>query len=144
MLPPDHRLRTDEERVAARVIEGEAIMIHLGTGVYYSTTGAGSTIWSLLDAGHSIEETARAVADRYGADVDRVLADVRALATRLLDEGLAVADPEREPTVGHPPEEVPDAPPYSAPVLERYDDLGALLALDPPLPGLQDVPWAEE
>jgi hypothetical protein len=144
MLEPNYRLRTDSENVAARVIEGEAIMIHLGTGVYYSMDRAGATMWTLLDSGHSLEETARILSERYGEGFDRVLGDVQMLAVRLVEEGLALPDAERaagdRPAVDGGSPEVP----YETPRLERYDDLGALLALDPPLPGLRDVPWSEE
>ena len=30
---------------------------------------------------------------------------------------------------------------YTPPVLEVYTDMSDLLALDPPMPGLADIPW---
>ena len=32
---------------------------------------------------------------------------------------------------------------YESPQLKIYRDLGDLLALDPPIPGLEDTPWRE-
>jgi hypothetical protein len=30
---------------------------------------------------------------------------------------------------------------YEPPKLNAYRDMGDLLALDPPMPGLEDIPW---
>jgi hypothetical protein len=36
-----------------------------------------------------------------------------------------------------------DKLPYELPKLNIYRDMGDLLALDPPVPGLGDTPWKE-
>jgi hypothetical protein len=35
----------------------------------------------------------------------------------------------------------PELRPYEPPVLERYADMEDLLALDPPMPGIANLPW---
>ena len=40
------RLKPNEEEVAAKVLDGEAILINLSNGAYYSTDKRGAFIWS--------------------------------------------------------------------------------------------------
>ena len=44
------------KKVVHQTIDGEAIIIHFDTGIYYSLAGAGAEIWALLAAGQSIDE----------------------------------------------------------------------------------------
>ena len=141
MLGPDDRLVPNTSEVAGEVIEGEAIIIDLASGVYYSMTGAGGVLWALLEEGRSLGAAAAAIAARYDVPVDRVRADVERVAAELLQHGLVVrgdaAPPPRPPAAPGPEPQ----PAYEAPQLHVYRDLSALLALDPPAPGLRDIPW---
>jgi hypothetical protein len=140
----DH-LRPNEGEVAAKVMDGEAIMINLSNGMYYSMDGVGGLIWSLIDDGYNLEQVASAVARRYEVDLAVARADVERLAAELLEEKLVFVA-EGPPTSARNGNEAAAAGPgaklpYVPPLLNAYRDLGALLALDPPMPGLQDVPW---
>ena len=48
----------DRRRVVHETIDGEAILIHMETGFYYSLEGSGSEIWSGLVAGRATEDIA--------------------------------------------------------------------------------------
>ena len=45
------RHRINSPQVVNETIQGEAIVIHLGTGTYYSLQGTGAAIWDARSAG---------------------------------------------------------------------------------------------
>ena len=134
------RLRVNTERVAAKVIDGEAIIINLANGRYYSMTGTGALVWSLLAGGATIESVADSLAARYDVDAAACRADVERLVDELLvEELLASTDEPPSPPTGPSAD---DPTTYESPRLEVYSDMEDLLALDPPLPALGDLPWS--
>lgn len=141
MLTPHSRFHLNEQEIAAKVIDGEAIIINLATGNYYSMDNVGAFTWEKLAGGQSLQEVATAIAAHYEVLYAQALADVERLTTELLQESLLTeSDTERavEPLVAT---ESQQRLPYAPPVLNIYRDMGDLLALDPPTPGLQDVAW---
>ncbi len=136
-------LQPNAERVAAKVMDGEAVIIDLTTGTYYSLAGTGGRAWQLLEAGASIDNAVDTIAREYGIDRTRASDDMRALVSQLIDEQLVVPSPT--PAGSQPGEALPAASvpagEYHAPELQIYRDMQDLLALDPPMPGLQDIPW---
>jgi len=130
-------LRADN--IAATIIDGEAVIINLSTGVYYSLTGAGVDAWTWIDQGHSLGAVGEALTSRYDVSLEQAISDARQLAEQMLAEQL-VSIAERAAPAGIPPA-AGDKLPYQTPVLEAYRDMEDLLALDPPMPGLRDVPW---
>ena len=146
MLTGGTRLRPNAEEVASDILDGEAVMINLSTGMYYNMDQTGALIWELLDAGRSVDEIGSALTLRYDVSREQVDADVLRLLAQLVVENLVVvADPDTPASTaagapapaGHP------RLPYVAPQLEIYRDVGHLVALDPPMPGLKDLPWHE-
>ena len=133
------RLVVNPTEVSAKVLDGEAVIINLSTGVYFSSSGAGALAWALLQAGHDRTGIAGEVAARYGEPVERVDADLGPFLDDLQAHALAVpGEADGEP--GPVEVDLGDAP-YGPPVLEVYTDMSDLLALDPPMPGLSDIPW---
>jgi Coenzyme PQQ synthesis protein D (PqqD) len=132
----------NEDEVAFEVLQGEAVLINLSTGHYYSLADQGAEVWAMISARTPVAEIAHAMAARYRAPVDDVLADVARLADELLAERLVRED---DGPAGATPAEDTIAPPaeagYKAPRLQKYSDMADMLALDPPLPGLKDIPW---
>lgn len=111
-------------------MESEIIVINLVTGAYFSLRGAAADAWDLLIAGLSTSAVATQLADRYAVPADGVTGDIAAFARELLAEGLVVPGgqaPVDAPTLdtGAP------ALAYTAPRLEKFDDLEELLLLDP-------------
>jgi len=141
-LNPESRFTPNAEAVAAKVIDGEAIIMNLTNGVYYSMDGVGGLVWSLIEAGKSLEEMIRAVTAGYDTSRAQAEADIRSLLSQLVEEAVVV--PAREPASNTPSAPVPQSRlPYSSPLLNVYRDMGDLLALDPPGPGVEDIPWKE-
>ena len=145
-VPP--RLAPNTDEVFASVIDGEAIIMNVRSGVYYSTDGVGALIWTQLEAGASVDEIIAAVVAAYAVPPEQARADVERLAGELLGHGIVVDPGEagRPPAPAPGPSEVgTDASsrrPYARPTLAVYHDMGDLLALDPPAPETRDLRWS--
>jgi len=125
------RLKLNEPLIAADVIDGEAVIMNLGKGHYYSLVDTSADIWRMLMAGWTGADAAAALAARYGIEPGIVRADVEKFIGLLAAEDILVAD-SAPPAV---PGAFPDlAPGYDPPVLSTFSDIKDLLALDPPLP----------
>ena len=61
MLKLDDHLRPNGEEVAAKVMDGEAILINLSNGMYYSMDKVGGFIWELIEGGYSIQQVVVAI-----------------------------------------------------------------------------------
>lgn len=141
MFTANERFRTREDEVAAKVIDGEAIIINLANGTYYSMDKGGAFVWELLQQRRSVGEIADALAARYDVSSADARADVQRLMSDLLNERLI--DPAGEERTGESaPPSFDQRLPYERPSLNIYRDMGDLLALDPPTPGL-DSPWKD-
>lgn len=138
MLESHTRVRPNTGDVAAKVIDGEAIIMNLANGLYYSMDEVGSAIWEMVEQARSVDEMAGALSARYDVERTTVDEDVARLVGQLLDEQLVVVT--EEAAAPGTPAASDGAGPYAAPTLNRYDDMADLLALDPPMPGLGDVP----
>jgi hypothetical protein len=140
MLSEHTLLKVKPDEIAAKIIEGEAILINLSTGMYYSMTGAAAFIWSQLTQESTVDRLSQAVAGQYGIEHVQAHGDVERLVGELLDEGLIVSsgDPSGPMTPEANPSFVPGV--YEVPRLVKYDDMADMFALDPPLPELPLVP----
>jgi hypothetical protein len=133
MLNDTERFRCPPN-VAARLVDGEAIMIRLDTGRYFSAEGVAASLWQLADSGVPFGDIVARVANRFGVLVDRARDDAGRFIEELVREGLL--EPDGAGTTTADVAELPDIA-YSAPVLHAYHDMADLLALDPPLPSLK-------
>jgi len=139
--------RPDPARIAAKVMDGEAVIINLATGTYYSLRDAGGRIWELMESARSLEQIAAVLAREYDVAPARALQDGQALFQQLEQEQLVTRippspDPAERPLAAEAARPAAQCLlPYQAPSLEVYRDMQDLLALDPPMPGLRDIPW---
>ena len=139
MIDLNRRYQLGSEGVVAKVMDGEAIIINLDTGVYYSMDKVGALAWSLLESGHDLTQCIDVVAVKCGAAPEQVSGDLQRLVQELVDENLLVhSSGDAALVVDNETEMVL---PYETPILNIYRDMGDLLALDPPTPGLQLSPW---
>lgn len=129
--------------VASELIDGEAIIIDLGTGMYFSLDRAGGRIWALLAEQRSLDEILACLLAEYEVGAQAARDDLENLVTQLLAENLIV--PAQEPRSSDRVASIPAAPknPYQPVRLVAYRDMGDLLALDPPAPGLSEIVWRE-
>ncbi len=140
---PD-RLAPKSQQVAAKVMDGEAVIINLANGVYYSMDKAGGLIWSMIEQARNLDAIADAVAAAYDVPPAQAREDVGRLAAQLVAEDLVAAAGDEVPAEGADPAPPTQKLPYETPTLNVYRDMEELLALDPPMPGLQETPWKDE
>jgi len=134
----DGRFIVNEKEVAAKVIDGEAIIINLANGLYYSLEKTGALAWVLMGGGYSLDESADLLSAWFSEPRDRVRADLDKLAKDLVGQKLIIPDQQAGSRV-KVALEPPRGDAYETPVLNTYDDMGDVLALDPPLPQVQIV-----
>ena len=67
---------------------GEAVILGLGTGVYYGLDSVGTFVWNLLQEPRTIASLRDAIMDEYDVDRERCEQDLLALLERLMDEQL--------------------------------------------------------
>jgi hypothetical protein len=143
MISMSCRLTPSSDNITASVIDGEAIIVNLSTGVYYSMAETGGEVWSMVEEGRSLREMVDGLVAKYDASPEQAAQDLVRLAGELVKEEIVTVS---EAGGGEPAPQVP-APgvrsPYVPPVLNVYRDMGDLLALDPPMPGLRDIPWQD-
>jgi hypothetical protein len=141
-MPAEARHRLNAETATAKVIDGEAIVINVVTGRYYSLDGPGGVAWSLLVGGATAAEAGVALAERYDVEPDRAASDVERLAGELVAEDLIVQGRNGDGPSDLSPAAAGAPPaPYAAPVLLTFTDMEELLAFDPPLPPADYKVW---
>jgi len=143
MLNLNHCLRSRGEEIAAKVIDGEAIIINLASGIYYSMDKVGGLVWEMIDEGRTLEEMLAVILARYEVSADQVKTDIEQLVNELLQENLVTASETGAHSNGHRELDQTEKLPYESPKLNIYRDMGDLLALDPPTPGLETIAWKD-
>ena len=130
-------LKVNDADVAAKVFDGEAIIMNLTTGMYFSADKVGAAVWEL----HRDRDEPGAITDGRPSATRSMLTgarqDLERLTKQMLDEGLIVASGGDRLRLPLDSEESTRLP-YESPTLNRYDDMAELLALDPPMPGIGD------
>ena len=118
--------------VLSETVDGEAIIVNLDTGAYYSLTGMGAEIWDLLQAGASLETLLSWTNEHYAGEPQQIAAGVTALIEELLAEQLVLPGdaPAAKPDLTASPSPA-DRPAFVKPALEKFTDMADLLLLDP-------------
>jgi hypothetical protein len=132
--------RVNSEDVVSKIVDGEAILINLSTGTYYSLDGTGAVVWAMLQGGTGADEIASELADRYSVARREAAEDVARLVDQLTEEGLLLPANDDAPPA-RPEADLPAPGEYAPPTLDKYTDMQEMLTLDPPLPGIEDIPW---
>ena len=127
--------RVNSPNVIHEIIDGEAVLVNLETGSYYSIDSVGATIWDYVGKGLSSNQIIEAVATQYEGEEADIAAGIQRLFDDLQAERLIIAD-EAASDNGHTftMSETADEQsklPFEAPVLHKYTDMEDLLLLDP-------------
>lgn len=113
---------------ANELFDGELVIAHYGSGLYYSVSPSGTLIWQGLDSGLSDDEVTIWLANYYVDQSNGVGPLVQEFIAKMLAESLLIAVNVPRPKVPLP--ELTGSS-FSIPVLERFDDLQELLLIDP-------------
>lgn len=140
MSAADRRFHVNTQLVASEVVDGEAVIINLSSGMYYTLDKVGAEVWQLVELGCSTRHMAHLLAKHHGVAPETVLSDIDELFTSLLEQELVV--PSTDPTPDSPtlPSVAQPSNGYQKPALVIYTDMSEVLALDPPLPELGATP----
>lgn len=140
MLHPTDSLEPNLDRAAGDVIDGEAIIINLVTGAYYSMQGIGGEIWSMISARRSVGSMLDEIVSAYDVESETAHRDLHGVLQQLLDEGLVQV--AGSGNGAHPAAPAAAKKPYRKPALQVFRDMEELLALDPPAPGMNQIAWS--
>ncbi len=123
------------EHVVSEVIDGEAVIMDLRAGNYFSATGAGAPMWEDLEAGRSYDQMLQSLIARYSTasqtltdSLDRFLADL--VANKLVEE-MTVEESSDDNRVRNGHGTAFTANVFEPPVLTMHTDMQDLLMLDP-------------
>jgi len=125
-------LRVNSTRIIHETIEGEAVMIDLVSGNYYTLGEVGTEIWSLLEQGSSRDEIVAALEERYDGDQATIEESVGAFLDELQHDELILEFDVDEPS--RPRRKLNgsgETAPFQPPKLEKYSDMQDLILLDP-------------
>ena len=129
---------TAPTRVAHERVEDEVIAINLTTGTYFSLCDSAADAWTLLVDGADVAGAATALGAAHGMETANLITDLQAYVVALVEAGLLVEDPNSAPSAVAAPPSTSRA--YTAPRIERYDDMEELLLLDP-IHEVDDAGW---
>lgn len=121
------RYRLNAPEVIQETMEGEALIIHTTTGVYYSLEGTGEFLWKSLLAGHTPAEVGAAFAEAGHGECAATTAAVKRFAQELAADQLIV--PGDQTATPKPLAGVPQH--FTTPSLLKYTDMQDLLLVDP-------------
>lgn len=143
MVAMNTQLEVNQAEAAATIMDGEAVMMNLTLGIYYSTDAVGARIWGLAAEGYTLDEIANQLTLEYDVTPAQAAADVQRMADQFVAEGLLRVVTLPRPSPAQPAPSTASKQPYSPPQLEIFREMGHLLALDPPMPGLENMSWNE-
>ena len=124
--------RINHSQVINETIDGEAIMINLATGNYYSLDSIGGEVWELLEQSLAVQQIVRELGRRYEASEETIRDAVEGLLEQLSREELILRDDSSSAS----PSVVPLSPaaerlPFKPPTLQKFTDMQDLILLDP-------------
>jgi hypothetical protein len=142
-MPDNAFFRVNTPAVSHETIDGEAVIINLDSGNYYSLTDAGSTIWNLVVQRVPVEEICKYVCEAYQGERSEIVRGVQELLSQLHQEDLIVPldyVPDGTFDDGIKTSIASERSQFRFPVLEKYTDMQELLLLDP-IHEVDDMGW---
>jgi hypothetical protein len=131
------RFRLIDQDVVSELLNGEAIVIHLTTGTYYSMLASGADIWNGLLAGYSVDEIASRLARGLDSERARIVDETTKFASELVSEGLIIAI---DANTARPQGDFEPTGEFKTPELQKYTDMQELVLVDP-IHEVTDAGW---
>jgi hypothetical protein len=127
------RYRANTPQLVDETVDGEALIMDMVTGTYYSCAGASAVAWNGLKDGAEADDVAATISSAYGIPEPEARRDVRGFLAGLVEEGVLVERGDDPPALAHGAIDAgPGAGgPYEGLSLEKHTDLADLLLLDP-------------
>ena len=80
----------DKDKATYRIIDGEAVILNLDNGYYYSLNKVGTKIWKDIDKGKNLNETLDSLKEEYQLSERELKSDLLLLVKDLQKENLVV------------------------------------------------------
>ena len=126
--------------VASEIIDGEAVIMDLQSGKYFSTAASGAVIWSGVEDRLSVDQICQRLTAEYSLSAADAEAAADAFLAELLRHALIrAADSAPSTSVAAAPGEGHRRS-FTTPVLNVYSDMQDLLLLDP-IHDVDEVGW---
>lgn len=125
------RFELNSPKILGEVIDGEVMIIDLVSGIYFNLTGISAATWPLLVGGVPLHAIAASVSGSCEPKVDAaaIARDLAVFVDRLVAEDIVrELSPATTPAAAVPPL---DNATYTGFAINRYDDMRALLVVDP-------------
>jgi hypothetical protein len=123
-------LITNISQISAETFDSEIVVIHFLQGTYFSVRGAGMALWNWLEQGADEATLGELLTERYGLGPDQSRTEVERFLARLKQHDLIVESPSSPAARGRYRMDVGPAG-YEESVVEVFDDLQELIAIDP-------------
>ena len=88
----DDKLKPHAEVVDTKLDEGEVVLLHLESKIYYSLNPTGERIWQGLKEGLSLREISRRLQEEFDVDQENADRGVLDLVNELCEQKLALPD----------------------------------------------------
>lgn len=82
--------------VLFRELEGDAVMLDLGSERYYGLDEVGARIWQLLEVHHDVETVVAQMLAEYEVDEEELRSDLAQLINDLAEAGLVTIEDDEE------------------------------------------------
>ncbi|MCP4398989.1 MAG: PqqD family protein [bacterium] len=133
MIDTNISFKINSPQVVHETIDGEAVIIDMDTGSYYSLQHVGAAIWNFIDRRIQVKHIVAGICQQYSGDAEEMAEAVSQLLSQLQEEHLIL--PNSDATETSQPSGLPDLEgektEFVMPVLERFTDMQDLLLLDP-------------
>ena len=129
--------------VVSEIIDGEAVIMNLKSGDYYSTEGVGSLLWHGIERGQTYPQLLELVKTAFPAVPEDLVAAIDPFIDDLITHELIRETPTESagtPSDGLDLTQVNFTGEFQTPVLNVYPDMKDLLVLDP-IHDVDEVGW---
>lgn len=127
--------QTNAKRAIGEIIDGEAIIIDLETGTYFSLQNTGSFIWQCLTRGITLEGISEGIRANYICDGIDIESNLKKFIIQLEKENLVIVTENSPESKTNPDSEDLPKPSnqqiFTPPTLNRYEDMQEFLLVDP-------------
>ena len=126
--------QVNSPNVIHEIIDGEAVLVNMKNGSYYSIDSVGAVVWEYIEKGMSISQITEAIANQYAGDQETIATSIAELIDDLQNEHLIVVNEStttiNDNATGQTTSYV-NKPDFVPPILNKYTDMEDLLLLDP-------------
>jgi Coenzyme PQQ synthesis protein D (PqqD) len=135
----DRAYRIVSGNLYSRNFVDETLIVDTVSGLYFSLRGCAVDVWSLIEAGASLNEIVGEIGRRYDGANEEVVAATHRCVDELVAHNLIVESDAGAAEMMLSPRTDPKQP-WAAPIIEQFTDMQLLLQLDP-IHDVSDEGW---